>query len=137
MNSLALAHRVEALLQAQIRDDPAGTPLEEFSPLIDEVGWPEVRGELLAILEDESRPEEQWLAVAEVFWGAVLDHRPVPADRLIALLYVRLPPDPHSIENNLAWSIVVRLRGLSYLSEYDPLADPKVLAELATVRPGA
>jgi hypothetical protein len=129
-----LARRVEALIQAHLRDDSEGTPLEEFTPLIDEVGWPEVCGELLAILEDETRPEAQWLAVAEVFWGAVLDHRAVPADRLIALLYARLPPDPHSIENNLAWSIVVRLRGLSYLSEYDPLADPKILAELASVR---
>ena len=134
MDPFALARRVDALLQSIIRDDSEETPLEDFEPLIDEVGWPAVCGQLLAILEDAHQSDDQWLAVAAVFWGAVLDHRPVPDNRLIALLYARLSLDPHSTENNLAWSMVVRLRGISYLSEYDPLTDPKVLAELATVQ---
>jgi hypothetical protein len=61
------------------------------------------------------------MTVAAVFWGAVLDHLPVNADRLIALLYKRLPADEGSSENNLAWSITSKLKGKGYLSRYDPL----------------
>jgi hypothetical protein len=36
-------------------------------------------------------PPDDRMTVAAVFWGAVLDRLPVDANRLIALLYKRLP----------------------------------------------
>jgi hypothetical protein len=35
---------------------------------------------------------------------------------------------------NLAWSITCKLKGLDYMSEYDPLRDPAVLHELEALR---
>ena len=96
-------------------------------------GWDRVCDALLAILEDATRSVHDWAVTAAVFWGAVLDGRPVPADRLIALLYVRLPKEDGA-ENNLAWSIASNLKGRSYLSDYDPLSDPDIQRELDRLR---
>ena len=66
-------------------------------------------------------------------WGAALDGRDLPADRVIALLYHRLDPGDGG-ENNLAWSITSKLKRVGYLSDYDPLQDAAVRAELAVLR---
>ena len=125
---------IDAILVAEDHSSPDDDSAERIEGMIEDEGWEVVRACLLAILEDPGRPVAHWQVVAAVFWGAVLDQRPVPEDRLIALLYARLPTDPDGAENNLVWSITSKLRGLQYLSDYDPLADPRVKAELATIR---
>ena len=109
---------------------------DRIDELIDAHGWPPVRDYVLSVLEDPHRTIEQWQLAAAVVWGGCCDERALPVDRVIALVYARLPSDQDSGENNLAWSIASTLKGKSYLSEYDPLADPAVVRELATVRRG-
>lgn len=133
--SLAPPHvTIDTILVEEDHASPEDNSVERIEGLIEDAGWDVVRACLLAILEDPARPVAHWQVVAAVFWGAVLDKRPLPDDRLIALLYVRLPSDDAGGENNLVWSITSRLRGVEYLSDYNPLADPRVHAELATIR---
>jgi len=125
---------IDAILIGEDHSSDGDNSVERIEGTIEDNGWDVVRACLLAILEDPGRPVAHWKVCAAVFWGAVLDERPVPVDRLIALLYVRLPNDEHSGESNFAWSITAKLRGVSYLSEYDPLADPRIQRELSTIR---
>jgi hypothetical protein len=121
---------LSASTEAALRDED---PDESIEPLVATHGWPSVREQLMAILEDPARTPDEWSSVALVFWGAVLDRREVNADRLIALLYARLPNDRDSSESNLAWSIASKLRGLAYDSTDEPLGDPRVQAQLASI----
>lgn len=126
--SSPLCQRIDRILSAD--DDP----IEAIEALILETEWGPACECLMGVLEDAGHPPDHWETVAAVMWGAILDRRPVPADRLIALLYVRLPHDADSSESNLAWSVASELRGVGYLSGYDPLADPRVTAEMASIR---
>ncbi len=65
----------------------------------------------------------------------VLDGRDTAADEVIALVYYHLPPDGDLGESNLARSIASKVRGLDYLSKYDPLEDLDVRRYLPTVGP--
>lgn len=108
---------------------------ERIERLIGVIGWAAVRDNILAILADAGRRRRDHEVAAEVIWGAALDGREMSADRVIALLCNRFDPDGDS-EDNLVWSIVSKLKGLDYLSEYQPLQDPGVQAELAAIRVG-
>jgi hypothetical protein len=99
--------------------------------LIGQVGWPDVRDSIFAALEAEA--VTIWAPAAAALWCAVLDKRDLDADLAIALVYFRLSPDP-SGEDNLAWSIASRLKGVSYLSSYDPRSDPQVRTHLERLR---
>ena len=46
---------------------------------------------------------------------------------------VSLEPDEGSNENNFAMGIVCKLKGVDYLSEYDPLKDPDVKLEIEKI----
>jgi hypothetical protein len=123
-----------------IRELLASAPMDAMDDVLDgietaieEHGWPVIRDGLMAVLEEPTRPLAHWELAACAFWGAVLDRRPMHADRVIALVYARLP-DEDGAENNLAWSIASKLRGVDYLSDYNPLADPSVLRELRSIR---
>jgi hypothetical protein len=111
---------------------------EDAQDRVDELiaahGWPPVRDFVLSVLEDPDRPVAAWQLAAAVGWGGCCDDRELPIDRAIALVYARLSNDEGSGENNLAWSIAAKLRKKSYLSSYDPLEDPGVVAELARIR---
>ena len=72
----------------------------------------------------------QW---TPAFWGAVLDKRDLAADELIALLYHRFDPDGLA-EDNEVWSIASKLKGVGYLSKFEPLRDPAVAEELQRIR---
>jgi hypothetical protein len=109
--------------------------LDPIDGLVEGYGWESVQTCLLDILSDNGRPA-YWQRAMEVFWGAVLDKRSVPADKLIALLYYRFDPQGLN-ENNLVWSITSKLKGMEYLSEYRPLDDPGVQLELAALRGAA
>lgn len=128
--SAKVASMVEEILSGLEHRDKT----EELEALIPRVGWEVLRDYLMTILEDPARSVEDWAITAAVFWGAVLDKVSLNGDRLIALLYVRLPPDEGSSESNLAWSVASVLKGRSYLSSYDPLEDPAVKRERETIR---
>lgn len=112
--------------------DEADFDLEEhLTPLIERIGWPAVRDNVFAALQSEEKA--LWLPAAAALWGAVLDKRELDANLAIALVYFRLSPSPGE-EDNLAWSIASRLKGVGYLSSYDPHADPQVQAHIERLR---
>jgi hypothetical protein len=57
----------------------------------------------------------------------------MPIDRVIALLYFRFDPRGDA-EDNLVWSITSKLKGVDYLSDYNPLTDAGVCAEMERLR---
>lgn len=118
---------------ASASGDPDEDAVDRIESAIVDHGWPAIRDALMHVLEDATRPAAHWEIAAAALFGAVLDRRPMHDDRVIALVYARLPREGGA-ENNLAWSIAAKLRGVGYLSEYAPLADPAVLAELRTIR---
>lgn len=124
---------VDDILSSADPADDDDDAVERIEAAIEEHGWVAIRDALMAVLEDAMRTVLQWEIAAAAIWGAVLDRRPMHADRVIALVYARLSREGE-LENNLAWSIAAKLRGVGYLSEYDPLADPAVLAELRSIR---
>jgi hypothetical protein len=105
--------------------------VDAVEELVCQHGWDAVRDGLLSILSDDTQ-SGYWRGAMEAFWCAGLDKRPVPADRLIALLYHRF--DPAGLdEDNLVWSIASTLKKVGYLSEYCPLRDPDVRRELEAI----
>ena len=102
---------------------------EAIEALIPEHGWREVLEVLLRILRENSL--DHCRTAAEVIWGAVLDEREMPADRVIAHLYFRWSGPE---EDNLVWSITAKLKHVDYLSDYNALADAGVLEELEALR---
>lgn len=133
MSSRTIAELLDRILAGGYPADEDENPVERIEGAIAEHGWVAIRDALMAVLEDETRTVLQWEIAAAAIWGAVLDRRPMHADRVIALVYARLSREGE-LENNLAWSIAAKLRGVGYLSEYDPLTDPAVLAELRSIR---
>ena len=105
---------------------------EAIEALVELFGWASVRDCMMDVLRDNSQ-ESHWRTAADVFWGAALDKRDIPADELIALLYYRFDPDGQA-EDNLVWSIASELKAVSYMSSYEPLRDPEVAREFQKIR---
>jgi hypothetical protein len=106
------------------------TKCNQIERLADDFGWESIEEVLIKVLEDDTRRIVDWHTIAEVFWGAALDKRNINENKVIALLYYRIPNDAGSNESNLVWSIASKLKGANYLSEYDPLNDPDVIKEM-------
>ena len=125
--------RVRAILESSGDDEESLiVKTEAIEALIDQAGWDAVRECMFALLRDDAK-RRHWRVAVHVFWGAVLDKRALPADELIAWLYHRF--DPHGdAEDNDVWSIASTLKGVSYLSDYQPLCDPDVQAHLNVIR---
>ncbi|MFC1580274.1 hypothetical protein ACFL4N_05115 [Thermodesulfobacteriota bacterium] len=118
-------------LDDETRDQGKCDLIEE---LILKYDWKSVLIVMIAVLEDNNRRYDDYVTSAEVIWGAALDEKHMPVNRIIALLYHRLEPDKDSDENNLAWSIVCKLKGVDYLSEHDPLEDPGIKREMEKIK---
>jgi hypothetical protein len=131
---MSLTEKVAAILAdtaLDSEDDPRDSSrVEELQKLVPMIGWAALETEMLARLAADD-DQDHWQVAAGVFWEAVLDRRVLEVDRIIAHLYFQFPS-----EDNLAWSITTKLKHLDYLSEYDPLQDPGVLAELGALRTG-
>ncbi|MGV3623026.1 MAG: hypothetical protein ACO1OB_19560 [Archangium sp.] len=93
--------------------------------------WPEVDAELRAVLRDDAR-SGLWAAAIEVLWCAVLDARETDVDSLVALLWHRRPE--LTLEENLVWSVIAKLKKLDYLANYDAEKDEGVRRELRRLR---
>ncbi|RIL09758.1 hypothetical protein DCC79_10075 [bacterium] len=124
--------RIDVILADARLDENASEKTEAIEALIDECGWEAIRDCMLDVLRDD-RLAEHWQTVANVFWGAVLDRRELPADELIAWLYHRFDPDGQA-DDDQVWSIASELRGVGYLSDYDALQDPAVVKHLQMIR---
>jgi hypothetical protein len=119
----------QILISGRSRDDEEYWASDRIEALVTRDNWPAVCAVLLELLE-QARPSNDYRAIAEVFWAAVLDQYEISAaDAVIGLVTIRLAK-LGEMESNLAWSITSKLRRLGYLSDYEPLEDPRVQAEL-------
>ncbi|MCE9525685.1 MAG: hypothetical protein K8R36_06485 [Planctomycetales bacterium] len=127
-------NRIFAILADDHLDDESSpiSKTDAIEALIGEYGWTPIRECMLDVLRDNSL-EPHWRTAVHVFWGAVLDRRELPADELLAWLYHRFGSDGRD-EDNEVWSIASKLKGVSYLSEYDPLKDAAILAYLKAIQ---
>lgn len=125
-----IAIRLQAILDDDRLDDDAveETRAEVIEAIIEAEGWEPVQRCLIDVMKNDLAPRRDWISAAEVFWEAALDGRKVEADLIIFLLYKRLKPDSDYLEENLIWSIASKLKRVGYLSEYEPMQDPAVLA---------
>jgi hypothetical protein len=113
------------------KDSSESSKPEAIEELIEKFGWNDICIILLKILEDKAQ-SLYWRIIAEVIWGAVLDGRNLPINKVIALLYFRFNPETCSEDdNNLIWGITSKLKKVDYMSEYNPLKDPEVISELS------
>jgi hypothetical protein len=129
-----VGQRIHEILSDDRLDDEACdlSKTEAIEALIGQYGWEPVRDCMMGVLRDDTQ-RPHWRTAADVFWGAVLDKRELPADELIALLYHRFDPEGHA-EDNEVWSITCKLKGVGYLSGYKPLHDPAVMELLGAIR---
>ena len=129
----ACADRVQVILADPAFDDPANdeSRADAIFALTGAYGWDAVLDTILSVLADDDRPQH-WTDAIIVLWFGI--DRPMPATRVIALLQLRLladlPPE-NELDENLVWSITHTLKGVGYLSDYDPGSDPEILAEMA------
>lgn len=96
--------------------------------------WERVRDRMIAVLADDGAAKH-WVTASVVLWFGVA--RPMPKARVIGLLYHRLMadlPPALALDENLVWSIASNLKGVAYLSDYEPLSDPEVQSELTRLR---
>ena len=124
---------VSAILADASFDDDAclETRDEAIWALVATHGWDAVREEMLAVLRDDGA-QAHWRDASVVIWRG--GERPMPAVAVIALLYRRLigdVPAAHQLDENLVWSITCNLKRVDYLSDYEPLRDPEIVAEMA------
>ena len=130
-----ISARIQAILADPIFDDPAyDEGRDEAIWRLVEQGWDVVLEEMLSLLLDDAG-QRHWGVATTVIWRGV--DRPMPVIRVIALLHLRLIADvspDHALDENLVWSIVSNLKGVDYLSDYDPARDPEVQEELARLR---
>jgi hypothetical protein len=108
---------------------------DAIARLAAEFDWRQLTSGLIRILQQE--PQRHWYdATAALYWFQCDGHLQLPCEPsyLIALLYDCLQRHPslggrqeEGECENLVWSIVHTLKGVGYLSDYDPLDDPDVL----------
>jgi hypothetical protein len=96
-------------------------------------GWDTLLRETIAVLADRSCQGLWRSAIAIVYWASSsAPDMPVPKSEVIARLYWCLINHPESSEEdeNLVWSATMNLKGVDYLSEWDPMKDPEVRRHL-------
>lgn len=104
---------------------------EMLARLLSNSTWPQVDASLRALLRDENEAA-LWPAIVGIYWAAVLDKRETEINSLIALLWHRRPE--LTLEENLVWSVISKLKNLDYLANYDAERDANVARELALLR---
>lgn len=117
-------------LNAVLSDDALDAD-EKLERLLASATWPEVDASLRGVLRDDSA-DATWTAAIEIYWSAVLDKHDTHVDSLVALLWHRRPD--LTLEENLVWSVIAKLKKLDYLANYDAEKDAAVARELALLR---
>ena len=116
----------------------------EMYSLAEQVGWNNLFKELLFVLSRPSR-KPFWHQAASVIYWAISDKKPLPFpyEECAARLYRCLELHPGLGQSaladgeNLVWSIVSKLKGVSYESSWNPLAEPEIERRLALLRASA
>lgn len=124
------------LSDARFDDEVCGDTRSDaiWALVTSDVAWETVRDGMIAVLADDGAAKH-WVTATVVLWFGVA--RPMPRARVIALLHHRLmaeSPPRLALDENLVWSITSNLKGVGYLSDYEPLNDPEVQDELKRLR---
>ena len=138
MMAQTVSYRLIALLSdSRFKDETVDEDLSEaVTSLANDVGWEPVLNAMLDILRNNSLALH-WYDVVACLFCCDCHKLPLPCEHsyLIALLYdcLRLKPDlgtdGRDLDNsdNLVWSIAHNLKGVSYMSDYNPKTDEEVL----------
>ncbi len=122
---------IKALLDREAQDEDFDLCLEVQNHAKSE-GWLSIVEEALAILSDREKPL-YWRSAANIIFWSPKTELPIPKMQVVARLYWCLIHGGEGIEDaeNLVWSIAKDLKGVGYLSEWDPMQDPEVAKYLA------
>ena len=102
--------------------------------LTEKYEWSQIYSILIEFLED-SGLYHYWHTITVILFQAVTDKRPIRVDYTIALLYYCLMNAPENyMDENLVWSITRNLKGVGYLSDYEPFKDSAVWEELQKIK---
>lgn len=107
--------------------------LEALAQSPDAAAWSSRIAEAEQILADKDQ-KLYWHDAAVVCYSGLsrIEDLPMPKMELVARLYACLIECPNlgvdglADGENLVWSIAIDLKGVSYNSEWDPMADPEV-----------
>lgn len=116
-------------LQSKENEETHFEALEELSEVF---GWSGFVDAALRLLEDKSY-SGHWVDLLVVIYEMVCEEIELPQDRLIASL-LRCQKSKKALDENTVWSIIMKLKGLDYHSNYDPLSDLEILREYNQVR---
>ena len=104
--------------------------LEEVRRQADIQGWEPLLTDAWNILNCQEQCHHWYPAILILYWSlSAQPTLPCTLDECIARLYVCLEQSPLLAEHdgeNLIWSIVIHLKGITYLSSWDPYHDPMV-----------
>ncbi|SDY25634.1 hypothetical protein [Lysobacter enzymogenes] len=132
-------HVLLPLLEAELADPDGYELCEAVEALVERIGWPTPLAEAMTILADDGLRRFWRQAMAVAFWAQDPGEVRIPpgGDALdcVARLYFCLEREP-ALDENLAWSLASRLKGVSYLSDWNPLLDPQVCLRMASMRLG-
>ena len=110
---------------------------DEVTYLAQRIGWHQVFNDAVEVLLNCDK-KDVWYTSASVIAWAIQDEEAIPFSwqKVVGLLYGCLTHHPQLGVNgvadgeNLVWSIAHELKGIGYLSEWEPLNDPEIVSEL-------
>lgn len=123
------------LFEAEWADPDHFELYESVEALAQRAGWEAVLTEAMGILADAGSRRFWHQAICVVYWsspdhlGAFMADHPMDC---VARLYLCLERHPE-LDENLIWSIACRLKGVDYLSSWNPLLDRDVVARMAVM----
>lgn len=95
-------------------------------------GWSQILQEALDILSDKTKQNDWQSAANIIFWSSPdKTEMPIPKMAVVArLTWCQINGDGLDDSENLVWTIAKDLKGVAYLSDWDPQKDPEVRAYL-------
>lgn len=124
------------LFEAEMADPDHFELIEAVDELVSHIGWAFVQAEAMQILASSELLRFWHQAMCVVFWSSSSEVRIPPcgdAMDCVARLYLCLERD-RRLDENLVWSIAHQLKGVSYLSAWNPLLDREVVMRMAAMR---
>lgn len=124
---MSLQQEVDAILDNSQLDSPDydESKSQLLYTLISKYRWDDLCSILLKDLQDLSK-KRHWDTIVEVLYYATNDHRPMPSNDVIALLFVCSAEEDGISDGNLVWTITHQLKKVAYTADYDPVQDPLI-----------
>ena len=122
-----------ALFAAE-HEDEAFDLFEEMQRRASNRGWEPLLVEAFALLSSRAQ-EGYWNEATLVIYWSLSAQPTLPCTReeCIARLYVCLEQSPE-LDENLVWSVAKELKGVPYVSDWDPYKDPVIWEHMERYR---